>query len=900
MIGRATSKVDLHLHSYASNVTDYFAANSLAIPESYSDPRELYRRLKAEGMGLVTITDHNSIDGVKELQDAGYPDVFASAEFTTTFPEDGCNIHITVANITEGQFAELNRLRRNIYEMVAYLDDQMANEGAPGRTNRIVYFMTHPLMSTQNRTYGREGSLQLMHLEKVLLLCNCFEVRNGTRTRALNEFTEQWIRALDRETIERLADRHGIAPKGEQPWRKSVVAGSDDHSGINPGRTWTEIPQLDSGRLTPNDLVDAIRAGRSAPAGSHGGPVTLAHAMLKLMHDGNRLKTDGTKRRGQRSTAISGPIESLLGLAFGFEGSLVQRAYRSSRTWVFGEYSRWRTRRPGVPSFELMLAAEVKRLLADRQFRSTLASAGGTDERVFAVISSLVNRLLTAYAAGLGREGNRDVLSLAKQVIALASSNLLVSMPYLVSYFHQSSDKLLVGDVRRATGMARGQRLVLVTDTYFEVNGVGRTIRRMQSEAKRRGIQLVVVTCLDAKEIEQRRQDPEVRALIESGELRLFPAVVRVGMPGYQGLHLHVPPFLEMLKFIQEEGFDRMQISTPGSVGLAGLLAAKVLQLETSSTYHTSFPEYVESYTQDISLEALTWKCMVLFYHSVDEVVVPSAYIAKLLHARGLRKKKLLVLDRWVDLERFHPRHRVAGFWERFGLRDAEKRVLFIYLGRVSLEKNLDLLADAYRRLVGEDPRAHLIFVGDGPYLEALRQRLADLPVTFTGALEGHELAQAIASADAKLFPSTTDTWGNAPLEAQASGLPVVVSDCGGPQELMQHGRTGLRIPGRDVEALYEAMVALMDDGLRREMGLAAREFVEARRVDRPFSAILESDEYRRRSQRRKGVEPVEEQAAAEPPELIADYPLELDLELLPRRAAVSAQGGLKVGALNP
>ena len=209
-------------------------------------------------------------------------------------------------------------------------------------------------------------------------------------------------------------------------------------------------------------------------------------------------------------------------------------------------------------------------------------------------------------------------------------------------------------------------------------------------------------------------------------------------------------------------------------------------------------------------------------------------------------------------------------------------------------------MADAYRRLVAEDPRAHLIFVGDGPYLPALRQRLADVPVTFTGALEGQELAQALASADAKLFPSTTDTWGNAPLEAQASGLPVVVSDCGGPQELMQHGKTGLRIPGRDVDALYEAMVALMDAGLRREMGRAAREFVEARRVDRPFSAILESDEYRRRSQRMKGVEPAEEQAASEPPELIADYPLELDLELLPRRSSDSKREAFASQGVRP
>jgi len=118
-------RVDLHLHSYASNVTDYYAANAFAIPESYSDPRALYRLLRQRGMSLVTLTDHNSIAGVRELLDAGLPDVFISAEITTIFPEDGCNIHVTVANMSEAQFAEIDRLRGNIHEMIAYLDEQI-------------------------------------------------------------------------------------------------------------------------------------------------------------------------------------------------------------------------------------------------------------------------------------------------------------------------------------------------------------------------------------------------------------------------------------------------------------------------------------------------------------------------------------------------------------------------------------------------------------------------------------------------------------------------------------------------------------------------------------------------------------------------------------------------------
>src|SRR5215813_13913019 len=153
-MSNAIGRIDFHLHSYASNVTDYYAANAFAIPESHSDPLALHPLLKQRGMTLITLTDHNSINGALEMLNAGLPDVFISSEMTTTFPEDGCNIHITIANVTPDQFQEANRLRGNIYEMVAYLDREIEHEACNPVRNRIVYFMTHPLMSTQNRPYG--------------------------------------------------------------------------------------------------------------------------------------------------------------------------------------------------------------------------------------------------------------------------------------------------------------------------------------------------------------------------------------------------------------------------------------------------------------------------------------------------------------------------------------------------------------------------------------------------------------------------------------------------------------------------------------------------------------------------------------------------------------------------
>ncbi|MBL8840824.1 MAG: glycosyltransferase [Planctomycetes bacterium] len=855
-----SGRVDLHLHCFASNVTDYFAANRLAIPESWSDPFALHRDLMAQGMTLFTLTDHNSIDGIRRVRDAGHAGVFLSSELTATFPEDGCNVHITVANVTEAQFREADALRRNVYELIAWCEEQVAREAERGG-NRIAWWMTHPLMSTQNRPYGREGALALPHLEKALLLCPALEVRNGTRTKVLNELTHEWVTRLDAAMLERLADRHGIAPRGETPWRKATLAGSDDHAGINHGRTWTEFPLPEGRAATPNDLIDAIRARAVRPAGAHGGPIALAHAMLKLLHDGRdgspavaRARAAGaaprTAGQAESGTSFGGSIGTLL--AWVFEPGAIGGLERLKLGWRRRVLARRvaRAERSGVDRapFEELLEGEAHALFADPAFAAELSKATRTDDRIWKVVSTLVNRVLARYARRLARVERGDLVRAVHELVAMVASHVMVSLPYLVSYVHQSSDRCIARDVRRAFELRAHQRAVLVTDTFFDVNGVARTIQRMLAESHARGIDFTVMSCLSAADEERCRSDRQAREWLDSGRLKLFRPVLETALPGYQGLALRMPPFLEMVRWLQEEGFTRMQISTPGAVGVAGLAAAKLLQIETSSTYHTCFPEYVENYTNDISLEALAWRCMILFYHAVDEVVVPSKFVARLLHERGLRKKKLLVLDRWVDPERFHPRFRTPGFWRERGVADEESVVKFLYVGRLGVEKNLDLLADAFRAFCRADRAVHLLFVGDGPHRAALERKLAGLPVTFVGFLQGETLARAIASADVKVFPSTTDTWGNAPLEAQASGLPVIVTDRGGPQELMVDGETGLRVPGRDPHALLQAMTLLLDPERRARMGRAARAYVEANVVERPFSAILDPEAHRRRT----------------------------------------------------
>jgi glycosyltransferase involved in cell wall biosynthesis len=867
-------RVDLHIHSCASNVTDYYTANLLAIPESYSDPVETYHELKQQGMTLVTLTDHNTIDGVKELLDAGLPGVFVSAEMTATFPEDGCNIHVNVANVSEQQFAEVNRLRGNVFEMVAYLDEQIANESAA--PNHVAYWMNHPLMSTQNRPYGREGALAAEHIEKALLLFNIIEVRNGSRTRSLNEFTHRLVRSLDRDTIERLANRHGLEPKGETPWLKAIVAGSDDHGGINRGRTWTEFDVRRERPATPNDLIDSIRARRTHPSGAHGGPITLAHAMLKLLYVGSRARS---RPKGQRTFSLGGPTQSLLRFVFdSCSLSVREKAAFKLDLLVNRLLDRVVPGRTAQGTFEEVLAGQTRALLADGTFREALSKEARTDDRIFLVVSTLVNRVFQRYAARLASGDPSNVVNAIKDVVALTSSNVFASLPYLVSFMAHSSDRLLVRDVSRRFHLGQSPRLVLVTDTFFEVNGVAGTIKKMIAEAEWRGIDLTVVTCLDGREREDLCRPAEVRRLIDSHRLVILPSIATIDLPQYEGLKIRIPSLIELLRFLQEGGFTKMQVSTPGTVGLVGLVAAKLLQMETSSTYHTSFPEYVENYTRDVSLEALAWNYVIAFYHSVDEVIVPSKFIATLLHARGLRNRKLLILDRWVDTERFHPRWRLESYWRAWGVPD--KSVKLLYVGRLGVEKGLEVAADAFRALLATHPSARLVIVGDGPYRHELERRLDGTPATFTGLLQGEELARAFASADAMIFPSTTDTWGNVVLEAQASGLPVVVTDKGGPHELIMNGVTGLMVKGHDSAALAAALRTLMDEATRLQMGRAARDFTVANRVDEPYSAILDSERYRQAAKRAK------KQAAVERPvESVEDYLVDHRIE----RSEVSA-----------
>ena len=256
-----------------------------------------------------------------------------------------------------------------------------------------------------------------------------------------------------------------------------------------------------------------------------------------------------------------------------------------------------------------------------------------------------------------------------------------------------------------------------------------------------------------------------------------------------------------------EGRYDLIHLSAPGPAGVAAWLLARVLDVPLVGSYHTELAAYTGMRTGQPELEALAGLLLGKFYGECDLVLSPSAATDERLQSLGISEERVGRWVRGVDLSRFDPRLRVPG------LLPGELTVL--YAGRLSQEKGIDLLADAFLAARREDPRLHLALAGGGPEEDHLRERLGE-HATFLGWLGGEDLARAYASADVFLFASRTDTYGQVIVEAQASGLPVVAVAEGGPVSLIEPGETGLLAPA-DPDGLAAEVLRLAHDPWMRE-----------------------------------------------------------------------------------
>jgi glycosyltransferase involved in cell wall biosynthesis/predicted metal-dependent phosphoesterase TrpH len=709
-----TSRADMHVHSTASELSKLGIQRSLLLPECATPPEEVYELAKRRGMDFVTITDHDTIAGALTL--SHLPDTFISEELTVWFKGEPQAVHVLCYGITPDDHAWLQAHNDDVEACAAYLDE-----------HEITAALAHPF-------YAVEAPLTAAHRRRLAELFPIWETRNGSRAKELNLPAFVYI------------ETHG----------GTAIGGSDDHAGIDIGRTFTETPPA----ATPEEFLAHVRQGHAAAHGAQGSAAKWTHAAislairalgrqpeatrpdpLALMEIVERVMREGDVRSGpvggnlgpDDARAILGAWVAEMGLD---EGSLIELLQE-------GELSHPDLYRRGRRIHERKLAESVQEIVAMGEGQTELdpkrAALGLFDACIPAIPYA-------AASAFLGRE----------------------------------KFKLTRNDGDRP-------RVALVADGLSGTHGVTHTIQQIRE----RGV--------PGFDVEVLGTDADVD--------RRLSAVAEIDIPFYRGLKIGIPSLPAVVDAIAEGRYDLVHVTAPGPACVGAWLVAKVLDIPLIGSYHTELALYTGLRTGQAELEVLMRMALAGFYGACQGVLSPSPATDRRLGGLGIGSERVGRWDRGVDVERFSPA------WRDPQHLPGEFNVL--YAGRLTKEKGVDLLADAFLLARERDPRLHLVLAGGGPEAEALGERLG-VHATFLGWLGGEDLARAYASADAFMFASQTDTFGQVIVEAQASGLPVIAVAEGGPVSLIESEETGLLTPA-EPQALAEGLLRLSGEQLLRE-----------------------------------------------------------------------------------
>ena len=702
-----TSRVDLHCHSTASAVAKLGVQTALGLPECATPPEEVYALAKRRGMDFVTITDHDTIAGA--LQIADRPDVFISEELTVAFRGEPQQVHVLCLGITPGDHEWLQAHRDDVEVVATYLHER-----------EITCALAHPF-------YAVAAPLTPRHRRRLAELFGIWEVRNGARDAELNQPAAIYI------------ETHG----------GTGIGGTDDHAGIDIGRTFSETPHAE----TPEAFLAHVRAGRVEALGDQGSAARWAHNAMALavralgrgaaeaaapdpsavMRMVERVMTDSDARGGGACNDL-GPEDARALLRAWLaaveldlpDGDLL--AYLQADGFSHADLYR-RARR----AHERKLEAAVGRVLGAAaalgngptpldalMSGSDEDDAGppvGDDDEFVELDDDELADLeddefdaeddYRAAADGLVPAGGDDLLGAALAVFEAC----VPAIPYAPAAAFLGREKR-----RLARRGPEPVRVALIADGVGSMHGVTHTL----DEIRERGV--------PGFEVEVIGTDPHVD--------RRLPAVAEVEIPFYPGLTVGVPGVPAIVDALAEGRYELLHVCAPGPAGVAATLTGRMLGLPLAGSYHTELTAYAQLRSGDPRVVLGMQLALGAFYGQCGIVLSPSATADATLGELGVEPERIGRWDRGVDVARFSPARRHP---DRF----PDDRVSVLYAGRLTREKGADLLADAFLAARAREPRLHLVLAGGGPEEERLRARLGRA-ATFLGWLDHDQLARRV------------------------------------------------------------------------------------------------------------------------------------------------------------
>ena len=799
----ALTRMDMHCHSSASDGPAVAALGLIDAPECYSSPEKVYDQARARGMDLVTITDHDTIKGGLQLVERGFQDFVLGQEVSVSFPEDRCLLHVLVWGLTPELDEQLNtqNLRADVYQFADWLSE-----------NNLAHSFAHPL-------YIQNGKLSRWHLERAAIMFKGWEIINGAHTGAHRVVIERYLSTLTPATIQELVKKHNMHPRFSRIWHKARTAGSDDHGRMNIGQTWTAVHSEESGKITdPQEFLRRVMAGHSSVGGQAGHSSLLAHQLSTVavnfyadkIHDrvSSRGRYIASKLTPFAGVAVPKPSKARLVASTALR-KIVNRkkkslpivgALRDAVGPVLQKY-------PDLKSRLDPSCWDTGAPVADHE-----RMAEFTQELTQAISASMSSSAVQALR-------KRDKIGIVDHMISYAIIHA-AQLPYIFSMFYQNKERNMLEKLEHDVAqpgsgvsvLERPMRVSLFTDTLGDVNGVSRFIQNVAAQANRSGRDLHVVTSTSFK-------------CPDWTNIHNFEPVFATRMPKYEQLEIVLPPLLKILRHVDQHQPDVIHISTPGPVGLIGFIAAKMLRIPVLGVYHTDFPAYVDHLFDDHAFTSVCRAYMRFFYEPFTAIFTRSEQYVDALDDLGMKRERILPLMPGLETEQFNPSFQDLSVWddlEAEGLTGISRpSVKVLYVGRVSVEKNLPFLTSVWARVAKKCAQhnvpADLIVVGDGPYKKEMQRALAGHNAHFLGFRHGRELSTIYASSDAFVFPSVTDTLGQVVMESQSSGLPVIVTDQGGPKEVVDAGHTGFVLSSESADEWVEHLYELIANDARRE-----------------------------------------------------------------------------------
>jgi glycosyltransferase involved in cell wall biosynthesis len=665
-------------------------------------------------------------------------------------------VHILCYGITPGDHEWLQAHAGDVEACAAYL-----------HRHEIACALAHPF-------YNVAAPLTRRHRRRLAELFPVWEVRNGSRAAELNMPAVVYV------------ETHG----------STGIGGSDDHAGVDIGRTWTEVPPAS----TPEEFLAHLRRGDANVGGEQGSAAKWAHAAMAL---------------ATRALAIGdvpgvedayGPVTP--GTSAPDPGAVLRIAQR-----VVGEGAA----RQGAIAADVGPADALALLDSwldsvgleprGRELLEYLQADGFSHADLYRRARRVHDRRLrAAVGASVDAVGRGD----AGAALGGLFEALLPAIPYAPPTVFLGAEKATL-----AGRSGERPRVALIADGIEAMHGVTHTIEQIRE----RGVPGFEVEVVGT----------------DAGVDRRLPAATSLQVPFYAGMTLGVPGLPDLAETLAEGRYDLVHVTAPGPAGVAASLLSRVSGTPLLASYHTELAVYAGLRSGDDGVEALSRAALGAFYTAPSRVLSPSPAADRSLLGLGVAEERIGRWERGVDCERFAPAK---------ADRDAfPGEIKVLYAGRLTREKGVELLAESFLRAQRVDPRLHLLLAGGGPEEDELRARLGGR-ATFLGWLEGEELARAYVAADLFLFCSRTDTYGQVVLEAGASGLPVVAVGEGGPAALIENRHTGI-LCRPDADHLAGAVLQLSSSPLlRTRLGEAAVAVARKRSWERALEQL--GDGYRR------------------------------------------------------